>query len=94
MTDKKFKGIEAIEKDIQKLSKSKNIKFDDLVHIVSKYFGKPRITGSHHVFKTPWQGKPMINLQPWKKMAAPYQVKQVIKALEQLKELEWRKTNV
>jgi hypothetical protein len=47
-------------------------------------FGEPRIAGSHHIFKTPWQGEPRINLQRDGKMAKPYQVRQVKKALEKL----------
>jgi hypothetical protein len=41
----------------------KNIKFDDLINICTKYFGSPRIKGSHHIFKTPWKGDPGMNIQ-------------------------------
>jgi len=63
------------------------IPFTDLVAICRLYFGKPRIRGSHHIFKTPWKGDPRINLQKEGKMAKPYQVKDVKKAIEKLKEL-------
>ena len=43
------------------------------------------ISGSHHIFKTPWKGDPRINIQKEGKMAKPYQVKLVLKALEKLK---------
>ncbi len=62
----------------------KNTKFHDLVKICTKYFGKPRIRGSHYIFKTPWQGDPRINIQKDGKMAKPYQVKIIIKAIEKM----------
>jgi len=67
------------------LSNPKNVKFDDLQKICTKYFGNPRIKGSHHIFKTPWKGDPRINIQKEGKMAKPYQVKLILKALEKLK---------
>jgi len=70
------------EKDI--LNNPKNVSFPDLLKICEKYFGKPRITGSHHIFKTPWKGDPRINIQKDGKMAKPYQVKIVKQALEKL----------
>jgi len=68
-----------------RLSNIKNVKFDDLRKICTKYFGNPRIKGSHHIFKTPWRGDPRINIQKEGKMAKPYQIKLVLKALEKLK---------
>jgi len=68
----------------KQLSNPKNVKFDDLIKICTKYFGTPRINGSHHIFKTPWKGDPRINIQKEGKMAKPYQVKLVLKALEKL----------
>ncbi len=66
------------------LLNTKNVKFDDLLKICIKYFGHPRIKGSHHIFKTPWQGDPRINIQKAGKMAKPYQVKIVIEALKKI----------
>jgi len=66
------------------LSNPKNVKFEDLIKICTKYFGTPRISGSHHIFKTPWKGDPRINIQKEGKMAKPYQVKIVSKALDKL----------
>ncbi len=71
-----------MKKDI--LSNPKNVKFDDLVKICMKYFGVPRVKGSHHIFKTPWKGDPRINIQKDGKMAKPYQVKLVVKVLKKL----------
>lgn len=78
-----------MEKD--QLSNPKNVKFDDLLKVCTKYFGSPRIKGSHLIFKTPWKGDPRINIQKEGKMAKPYQVKLVLKVLEKL-EVENKKS--
>jgi len=62
---------------------------DDPNGLIDEYrydcnFGKPRIKGSHHIFKTPWKGDPRINIQKEGKTAKPYQVKLVLKALDKL----------
>ena len=49
--------------DNEKLSNPENVKFDYLIKLCTNYFGSPRINGSHHIFKTPWQGDPRINIQ-------------------------------
>lgn len=66
------------------LNNPRNTSFNDLLKLCCSYFGEPRIAGSHHIFKTPWQGDPRINLQREGKMAKPYQVLQVMKAIEKL----------
>ena len=65
-----------------------NVKFYDLLNLCIKYFGNPRITGSHHIFKTPWKGSPFINIQKHGKMAKAYQVRDVKKAIEKLEALD------
>jgi len=70
------------------LDNPENVLFADLLKICLQFFGKPRIRGSHHIFKTPWIGDPRINLQKTGKMAKPYQVRDVKKALEKLKETD------
>jgi len=70
------------EKDA--LSSLTNVKFSDLLAICTEKFGKPRIRGSHHIFKTPWQGDPRINIQKDGNMAKAYQVRIVQKALAKL----------
>lgn len=70
------------------LEKSKNIKFKDLLKICIKSFGKPRIVGSHHIFKMPWAGNPRINLQKDGNMAKQYQIRDVIEALKKLEEFK------
>jgi len=60
------------------------VPFNKLLSLCKSYFGEPRIAGSHHIFKTPWPGDPRVNLQRDGKMAKPYQVIQVKKAIEKL----------
>ena len=77
-----------IDKYINELEK-KQIPFSLLLKICEQFFGNYRVNGSHHIFKTPWQGDPRLNLQKEKdKNAKPYQVRQVLNALRKLKELE------
>ncbi|HBA72107.1 MAG: toxin HicA [Geobacteraceae bacterium GWC2_55_20] len=71
-------------KDISILENTKNVSFNDLLNLCRRYFGEPRIAGSHHIFKTSWSGDPRVNLQRDGKMAKPYQVIQVKKAIEKL----------
>lgn len=68
------------------LANPKNVRFEDLLNLCKKYFGEPRITGSHHIFKTPWEGRPFVNIQKSGKMAKPYQVKEIKKAIERLED--------
>lgn len=61
------------------------IRFSDLCQVCDHYFGEPRqSSGSHRVYKTPWQGDPRVNIQSRKGSAKAYQVKQVLKAIERL----------
>ncbi len=65
------------------------IKFNDLYKVCDHYFGEPRQIGSsHRTYKTPWQGDPRVNIQNDKGMAKPYQVRQVLKAIERLEKQE------
>ncbi|MBW2690794.1 MAG: toxin HicA [Deltaproteobacteria bacterium] len=64
----------------------KGVRFNDLSKVCEHFFGSPRQTGSSHkVFKTPWQGDPRVNIQNSKGKAKPYQVRQVLQALDRLK---------
>ena len=75
-----------MNKDI--LENPKNVKFVDLLTLCDKYFGQPRISGSHHIFKTPWVGDPRINIQKDGKMAKAYQVRMVQKAILRMEALD------
>jgi len=71
-------------KDKDPLENPQNVLFVDLLKLCNKYFGKPRIRGSHYIFKTPWKGDPRINLQKVDKTAKFYQVRDVRKAIEKM----------
>ena len=62
-----------------------NVRFADLVKVCDHYFGEPRQQGSSHcVYKTPWAGDPRVNIQNKNGKAKPYQVKQILSAIEKL----------
>ena len=61
------------------------VRYADLYKVCVAYFGEPRQNASSHaVFKTPWPGDPRVNIQNAKGKAEPYQVRQVLLALERL----------
>ena len=63
----------------------KGVPFADLCKVCDTYFGKARQSGSsHRVYKTPWQGDPRVNIQNASGKAKPYQVRQVLAAVERL----------
>jgi hypothetical protein len=75
-----------IEKLVAQLRNNpNNVKFSDLVKVCNSYFGEPRQQGtSHFVYKMPWPGDPRINIQQKQGKAKPYQVKQVLEAIDKL----------
>jgi hypothetical protein len=65
----------------------KNVKFRDLCKVCDLYFGDVRQkSGSHRIYKTPWQGDPRINIQNHRGKAKAYQVKQVLMAIDKLED--------
>ena len=63
----------------------KDVRFADLCRVCDHYFGEPRQKGgSHRIYKTPWPGDPRVNIQDDKGKAKPYQVRQVLRAIEKL----------
>jgi hypothetical protein len=62
----------------------KDVRFADLCRVCEHYFGQARVEGGHHVYKTPWQGDPRINIQNDRGKAKAYQVRQVLKAIARL----------
>jgi predicted RNA binding protein YcfA (HicA-like mRNA interferase family) len=57
------------------------VRFSDLMKVCRRYFGEPRIKGSHHVFKAPGAKPPIVDVQPRGAMAKLYQVRQVLAAV-------------
>ena len=76
-----------IEKLLEQMRREPaNVRFNDLKKVCETWLGKPRQDGSSHaIFKTPWPGDPRVNIQNAKGKAKPYQVRQVLQAIEQLK---------
>jgi hypothetical protein len=75
-----------VEDIVAKMQRNpKGIRFKELCKVCEYYFGKPRQSSSSHcVYKTPWQGDPRVNIQNSKGKAKPYQVRQVLKAVDKL----------
>ncbi len=70
---------------IQMKKNPSDVRFSDLSKVCIHFFGLARQKdGSHHVYKTPWQGDPRINIQIYRGKAKAYQVKQVLLAIEKL----------
>ena len=64
-----------------------SVRFADLSRVCRHYFGEPRQSGtSHRVYRTPWPGDPRVNIQDDHGKAKPYQVRQVLAAIEKLEE--------
>ena len=62
-----------------------NLRFSELANVCDRFFGAPRQEGtSHRVYRTPWPDDPRVNIQDDKGQAKPYQVLQVIKAIDRL----------
>ncbi|RLA09059.1 MAG: toxin HicA [Gammaproteobacteria bacterium] len=69
----------------QMKTNAKGVRFSDIQKVCKHYFGKPRQgSSSHCIYKTPWIGNPRINIQNNKGKAKPYQVKQVLIAINKL----------
>ena len=70
---------------IQQMQRNpKDVGFADLCQVCDAFFGEPRMKGGHHIYKTPWQGDPRINIQNDGGKGKAYQVRQVLKAIEKL----------
>lgn len=62
-----------------------NVRFSDLSKVCQAHFGTPHGTAtSHRVYRTPWAGVPRVNIQERKGKAKPYQVRQVLEAIEKI----------
>jgi len=77
----------SIEKILQKMNEQPlGVRFEELRKVCEYFFGEARQSGSSHaVFKMPWAGDPRVNIQDAKGKAKPYQVRQVLAAIEKLR---------
>jgi hypothetical protein len=65
------------------------VRYAELCKVCDHFFGSPRqSSGSHRVYRTPWEGEPYVNIQDKKGMVKPYQVRQVLDAIDKLQEQE------
>lgn len=72
-----------VEKILEEMRHNpRNVRFRDLLKVAEHFFGEPRIHGSHYVFHNVWSDDPRIVLQRDGASAKPYQVKQVLKAID------------
>lgn len=76
-----------IEQLLRKMRESPaNVRFADLEKVCDHFFEKrPSKKTSHQTYKTPWMGDPRVNIQNDRGKAKPYQVHQVLQAVEKLK---------
>jgi len=64
------------------LAGSGNVRFGDLVTLAEAFgFRMIRVTGSHHIFTHPRLPE-LLNLQNWKGKAKPYQIRQLLRLVE------------
>ena len=62
-----------------------NVRYADRSNVCTHYFGKPRQERTSHAkFETSWGGEPYVNPQNKNGQAKPYQVKQVLAAIDKL----------
>lgn len=65
------------------------VRFRDLARVCDACFGEPRRrSGGHRVYRMPCPGDPRVNIQNAKGMAKAYQVRQVIRAVERLGDMQ------
>jgi hypothetical protein len=80
--------VSEIEQIVEQMRDNpKDVRFDDLCKVCKHCFGKPRTKGSHQIYKTPWPGDPRINIQNDDGRGKAYQIKQVIKAIDKLRDI-------
>ena len=84
----------SVDKILQQMrGQPAGVSFADLQKVCNALFGKARQSGSSHtVYKTPWPGDPRVNIQNDKGKGKPYQIRQVLKAIAKLRDLEKART--
>ena len=84
------RDVDALLKAIR--SHPDGVRLADALKVAEHYFGPPRRSGSHHVFKVRWPGDPRVNLQEAQNgKAKAYQVRQLLQAIDKLASLPQRK---
>lgn len=86
-TGSTIKGVgDKIEKILTSMRASNaNVSYQDLKKVCDFYFERrPSRGGDHETYKTPWRGDPRVNIQNRDGKAKPYQVNQVLAAVDKL----------
>lgn len=74
-----------VEKILEEMRRNpRNVRFRDLLKVAEHFFGEPRIHGSHYRFIAKGINDPRINIQDDHGKAKPYQVRQVLAAIDEL----------
>lgn len=74
--------MDDIRNIIEKMERNPgDIRFTEVCKVCESFFGTPRQSGSHVIYKMPWRGDPRINLQDDNGKAKAYQVRQVLRAI-------------
>lgn len=83
-------GMASVSKILELMRREPaNVRFNDRFKVCEAHFGAARQSGSSHaIFKTPWQRDPRVNIQNDRGKAKAYQVRQVLDAIDRLKELK------
>ena len=78
--------MSSVQKIVAALRNSQtNVRYADPFKVCTHYFGKPpQERTSHAKFETSWGGEPYVNIQNKNGQAKPYQVKQVLAAIDKL----------
>jgi hypothetical protein len=77
--------VDKVEKIIAHMrNNASGVRFDDVKLVCERYFGQPRINGSHHYYKMPWRGDPRVCIQEKNGKGKAYQVKQVLEAIDKI----------
>lgn len=81
--------VASVEKLLRQMRNAvAGVRYADLAKVCEAYFGAPRQQGSSHaVYKMPWPGDPRVNIQNDHGKAKPYQVKQVLAAIDRLEKM-------
>lgn len=84
----------SIDDILEKMRRNpKNIRFNEICRVCDHFFGKPRKSGtSHRVYKTPWPGDPRVNVQNSQGKAKPYQVRQVLLAVDKIEDEDGKRS--
>ena len=79
-------AMPSIEKIVLRMRDSPSgVRFAEFKKVCDHYFGAARQGGtSHLVYKMPWPGDPRVNIQNVGGRAKPYQVRQVLLAIDRL----------